>query len=485
MDPGTVLQALNVLDDEAAIDVIGQALTARPHIAPRVVAASCPDLTYAPARALTERRSTGVVKMVSRDGNYGFISCPELQVVFGCDVFVSHKQLNWFAKGQTVSFAVLLNREQKPQAFDLAEASTSTDGKGNVTVTDGLPKAGGVGTNAAAAAAWGAVVNAAVAAATGGGGGVKGRPSLPIADTGKGPSAGAAAGGKAPQVPMGEHLGVLRSVNPEKGYGFIVCETLKGQVDGDVYVHGSQTAGFKAGSEVRFEAYLHNARPQGRNLKDATGMLSREAVQAAMLPPTNEISTNSLPLGGGSGPPGGAGGNQEIGQFVGKVKMYNQEKRFGFVACDDLVRQGYPGDVFVSMKNTPGSLNVGDDLSITVALVNGRLQGKDAQVVGSSGQQHHSSDWGNDYGGGAGAAGLSGAPGGGLGGGSLAADWHSTGPAGSLSMQMGCGGAGTMGGAQAGGDYAPPPVAQGLDGFGGNGAQGYATEDDVKRQRTM
>merc|ERR1719188_2371736 len=113
-----LLQALCTLDDETCTKVINQTLQQRPEIAPAVVSSAVPDLTYAPAEALTRRRSTGVVKSFSQTG-FGFIACPELRAVFGHDVYVHRNQIGGFRPGAEVSFAVLLSKDMKPQAFDI------------------------------------------------------------------------------------------------------------------------------------------------------------------------------------------------------------------------------------------------------------------------------------------------------------------------------------------------------------------------------
>ena len=45
--------------------------------------------------------------------------------VFGCDVFAHAKQIGGFSAGTEVSFAILLNKDSKPQAFDIEELSPS------------------------------------------------------------------------------------------------------------------------------------------------------------------------------------------------------------------------------------------------------------------------------------------------------------------------------------------------------------------------
>ena len=81
-----------------------------------------PDLTYAPSKALTQKRCCGVIQGVREDGA---INCPQLQAAFGCDVCVAPQQIAGFDEGEEVSFAVTLNEKSEPQAMDLQSLTIS------------------------------------------------------------------------------------------------------------------------------------------------------------------------------------------------------------------------------------------------------------------------------------------------------------------------------------------------------------------------
>mmetsp|Transcript_158929 Transcript_158929/g.289776 ORF Transcript_158929/g.289776 Transcript_158929/m.289776 type:complete len:586 (-) Transcript_158929:103-1860(-) len=121
-----VLKGLNSLTVEEAANVISNALVARPELAVTVVDRACPELTYAPAKALTARRGVGRIKSFNSENGYGFIACSELRETFGSDVFLHRAQIGSFSVDQDVSFAVLLNREHKPQAYDLQAVASTT-----------------------------------------------------------------------------------------------------------------------------------------------------------------------------------------------------------------------------------------------------------------------------------------------------------------------------------------------------------------------
>merc|ERR550525_353072 len=129
-----LVDTLSGLDEESLVNVISSVLQARPEGAPPVVNFSIPDLTYPPSRALTERRSQGVIKSFNMNNGFGFIDYPELHAVFGNDVFLHNKQLGTsgeFGPGAMVSFAVCLSKDNKPQAYDLQyPGGNSKGGKG-------------------------------------------------------------------------------------------------------------------------------------------------------------------------------------------------------------------------------------------------------------------------------------------------------------------------------------------------------------------
>lgn len=203
------------------------------------------------------------------------------------------------------------------------------------------------------------------------------------------------------QEVLGEFYGVIKAFNAEKGFGFISCDALKASHEGDVYLHQKNILDFKIGQEVKFEAYLHNRRLQGRNLVDATGMVGAQ--------------TGAMP---------GMGDEQELGMFLGNLKVFHEDKGFGFIVCDSLSVQGYQGDVFVHSKSK-GQFNVGDNVAFMAILRNGKLQARDledpAEVLGPEAAAAAASGSGGGMGGGCMGGGMDkgmkGGMGGGMGGG--------------------------------------------------------------------
>ncbi len=69
------------------------------------------------------------------------------------------------------------------------------------------------------------------------------------------------------------------------------------------------------------------------------------------------------------------------------MKALHRERACCFVHVEKLVNLGYPEDCVVSTESFAGSvLNVGDEVSLTVVLANGTLQGIGPQLVCTMGQ---------------------------------------------------------------------------------------------------
>ncbi|CAJ1448826.1 unnamed protein product [Effrenium voratum] len=121
MDAQRLKEILAALDGDTAVHLVLEALKQRPRLAPAVVGFACPALTYAPARAMAERRCWGVLTQVpgAEGEGFGVISSPEIEATFGAEVAVSREQLGGFQVGQELSFSCALDAENKPRAFEL------------------------------------------------------------------------------------------------------------------------------------------------------------------------------------------------------------------------------------------------------------------------------------------------------------------------------------------------------------------------------
>jgi len=315
----------------AALQVV---LEDRPSVVQELADWIIPDRAYANVRLLQDNRLNGTIKSFNDKNGYGFVECPDVTAAFGCDVFVHAKQmLPNLEKGTEVSFAILVNKDRKPQAFDMAlkDGSKNTQkgggGKGATGKGDAwaAADAGAWGPPAAAAAwaapaaawaaeeaawggdaawwggeaAWGAEAwGKGAAGAAWGKGGAKGSAAKGSGfsaakgsaawgtgkGTAKGGAAGKAGGGGAeargppessqemPGITDQQWTGTIKSFNEARGFGFITNDELMGHFGADTFLHKVQFTGFEIGQEVTFEVFLNkDGKPQAKELQSADG----------------------------------------------------------------------------------------------------------------------------------------------------------------------------------------------------------------------
>uniref|UniRef100_A0A7S1RHU0 CSD domain-containing protein n=1 Tax=Alexandrium catenella TaxID=2925 RepID=A0A7S1RHU0_ALECA len=160
----------------------------------------------------------GIVRSINEEGGFGFIASDMLKAQGVTeDAYVHKHYLEGFSVGSEVSFTAFLDgRNGRPRAKDLKDA------------------AGRVGQQATAGSA-----------------------------------------NRGDQVVFGSYVGVIKSYNAIKGFGFITCQELKNEGhSGDVYLHQkhAQNSPFNVGDTVSFTAYLHAGRLQGRDLADPSAV---------------------------------------------------------------------------------------------------------------------------------------------------------------------------------------------------------------------
>jgi len=402
MDPQTLSDNLCLLDDATVVAIFAQVIQNKPMLAPDLCKMMIPDYTYAPATAMTAKRATGILEVIDLHAGYGLITCPELQPIFGCDVYVHKNQIGSITKGQEVTFATLLNEEYKPQAYDLQATDSIRGAMGS--------SFGGACIGGASGAVGGTVIGGVtpdlrgmnmggIADTSGmdsgvGMGGDMGNTGLGLgsrlgvgSDMGgtincatnqlaKGNKGNGKQMGKQQQEVLGQFTGVVKNLSPDKGYGFVVCPDLNAQgYQGDVYLHQKQFKHFAVGDQVSFTAFLHNGRPQARDLEQATG---QEAAAEIVVPQ-------------GKGGTGGAGdtvfpaGLNEtvLGTYQGQIKSFNVEKKFGFIVCPELADHG-PGDIYLHGKHI-ANFSVGDHVLFTAYLFKGRLQCRELRLPDTNG----------------------------------------------------------------------------------------------------
>lgn len=118
---------LTAYEDTDLLATLKAALENRAAVLQALVDWAVPDRTYVSARLLMNNRVCGKIRSFNEASGYGFIDCHAVHDAFGNDAFLHHQQLNSFTVGQEVSFAILLSKDGKPQAFDLGPAKDGTD----------------------------------------------------------------------------------------------------------------------------------------------------------------------------------------------------------------------------------------------------------------------------------------------------------------------------------------------------------------------
>ncbi|CAK0837499.1 unnamed protein product, partial [Prorocentrum cordatum] len=172
-------------------------------------------------------RFNGVVKSFNELKGFGFISCAEMVEAHGCDVFLHKDQRKEWKPNDEVSFIVRLNRDGKPQAYDLNLPT------GEIRPIDTVP--------------------------------IDARRRMQQRTLGPG----------IPDVKeeLGRHCGIVRSFDQEVGYGFVLCPEIHdmGYLH-DVFVHHMQIGIFEKGDMIEFDAYLNSkGLPQCHNLSACHG----------------------------------------------------------------------------------------------------------------------------------------------------------------------------------------------------------------------
>eukprot|EP00441_Pelagodinium_beii_P031600 CAMPEP_0197640966 /NCGR_PEP_ID=MMETSP1338-20131121/15073_1 /TAXON_ID=43686 ORGANISM="Pelagodinium beii, Strain RCC1491" /NCGR_SAMPLE_ID=MMETSP1338 /ASSEMBLY_ACC=CAM_ASM_000754 /LENGTH=567 /DNA_ID=CAMNT_0043213861 /DNA_START=103 /DNA_END=1806 /DNA_ORIENTATION=+ len=130
-----LLDNLLHLDENSLAQIICEALQNKPSVAQAVVDFAVPELAYAPLKALSANRSKGVIESFDELAGHGVISSQFPSGTDGemvpSDVILLGSQVNGLAVGTAVSFAVLVDENLQPHAFDLHpdDSNDGADGK--------------------------------------------------------------------------------------------------------------------------------------------------------------------------------------------------------------------------------------------------------------------------------------------------------------------------------------------------------------------
>jgi len=309
------------------------------------------------------KRYTGHLGHVNQQKGYGFISSPDAMEDFGKDVFVSMNELGKIKSGDQVTFTVITNKDQKPQAR-LLEGSD-----GAIPVFMEFFSGSSPPPQAPPPVHY--QVHYPPPAP---------HPAYPPA----GPPPPAypphppppsyqpsweAPPSKKPRVVLperhhqsqqsdptqGKYVGTITTFNDQTHFGFISSQQATQNFGKDVFLSSMEIGQFRVGDTVSFDVALNKSgKPQARNLS---------AGHAAPPAPPPPVSTSHHSPRQSTGPPPGEG---DMTRYCGTIQTFNPDKHFGFISCPEVAHQ-YSKDTFVSDLEL-GNYRVGDQISFRVVL---------------------------------------------------------------------------------------------------------------------
>lgn len=282
---------------------------------------------------------TGTVKSFNPDKGWGHIECEETFAHFGKDIFLLRSQLlggvDKVQKGQPVTFGIADNG-RGPEATDVL--------------------------------------------AVGGGGGGCGGPaatsSTAVVEEGD---------------LQGAYIGVVKSFNPNSGWGHISCQETEQLYGKDMFFMKSQlpTGSISKGASVQFHVAQGTKGPEARSIVElgATAGPKPKSPQAQRPPfvPSKPIAapTSIQPGGcGGQALLGAVGGCGGCGNpntvYYGKIKQFKEDKGWGHISCPQ-THEIYGKDMFLLRSALNGTVvKEGDYIQFGVTL---GLKGPEAANV--------------------------------------------------------------------------------------------------------
>lgn len=286
----------------------------------------CPHVCEPLVNILNEppaQRYTGQITKFFPDKMYGFIQSPEITNEYGRDVFCSSEELGDFTVGQEVSFSIVLNKNNQPQARLLKDsngtlaASTMTESAAKRQRTDQWYPFQGQSFEPVVVPAPRRTQPAAAL------------PDIQHVTSFEDRSSFAPAAsepyiGAEPTSDRSQrYFGSIKQFSPEKNFGFISSQAAHASYGRDVFLSSMEIGEFAVGDSVSFDIALNkNGHPQARNLER---------------------------------------------RFVGSIKQFDAEKHFGFITCPAASESFGGRDVFLSSMEIK-AFAVGDSVSFDVVL---------------------------------------------------------------------------------------------------------------------
>jgi len=255
---------------------------------------------------------TGTVKSWNPEKGWGHIECSATHALFGKDVFLMRSHLSGatdVSKGQQVSFSYT----QTPRGPEAVDVKVMGGGGGQPRNAGG----GGGGN-------YGGMMGGAM-----GGGGFGGQQSQTPASM---------LGMASTQA----FTGVVKRFDEEKGWGHIACDATRAVYQKDMFFMRSalNEAVVRAGDTVQFGITMGHKGPEASSLI--------------------VLGPGQPPMMGGKGFQGG-NVNAANQVYQGTVKMYNQEKGWGFLISDEST-EDWGKDIFVHSKEFGGVLPSAGDV---------------------------------------------------------------------------------------------------------------------------
>lgn len=165
-----------------------------------------------------------------------------------------------------------------------------------------------------------------------------------------------------PVMMEAQHVGIVKSFNPSKGWGFIECEQTKLMYGSDVFLLKGELQGFgvSKGDHISFSV------KQGQKGIQATG------IKVIGNPNSN----------GEQGP-----------TFFGEIKTFNAQKGFGFISCP-ASEQIFGKDIFVMKSELPGGMvGQGTQVQFKAKLDERGPVATDVSVIGMGASAQWNAGW--------------------------------------------------------------------------------------------
>lgn len=288
----------------------------------------------------------GNIKSFSAKSGYGFIECAETQALHGKDIIVLKNELpDGFAQAGDVVAFTIAQGPKGPQAANVQLGEMPGGSYAGAIKFFNAQKGWGFIECVQTQEIYGKdiiVLKSDLAAGTA----KAGDPvTFDLVQGPKGPQAANVQQGGMP----GEYRGVIKSFNPQKGFGFIECAQTQAIYGKDIIVLKTELPSgvVDTGHSVSFEVAQGPKGPQAANVLLQGGYSSRDL--GARKP---HVASH---YGGQANPyavpgPAYARGSQANSSYEGEVKSFNPEKGWGFVTSTVVV-QLFGKDILFRMSS--------------------------------------------------------------------------------------------------------------------------------------